>query len=57
MYSKKYIRVIYEHCPNIKILTLGINADDYDDFEILLKDVNNYKELLLTDHQKQPRKF
>jgi len=39
VYYKQYIRTIYENCPNIKIhiLTLGINVDDYDDFEILLK--------------------
>jgi hypothetical protein len=37
MYSGKYIRTIYEYCPNIKILSLGINDNDYNEFEILLE--------------------
>ncbi|GBC04830.1 hypothetical protein RclHR1_00590016 [Rhizophagus clarus] len=40
MYSGKFIRTIYEYCPNIKVLSLGINDhnnNDYIEFEVLLK--------------------
>lgn len=37
LYSGKYIHTIYDYCPNIKLLSLGINDNDYNEFEILLE--------------------
>jgi len=56
MYSNKYIRAIYEHCPNTKILTLGINADDYDDFEILLKRCQQLQRIVIDGSPKTAHK-
>ena len=35
-YSGRYLRAIYKNCPKIKILSLGVNEDDFKEFENLL---------------------
>ncbi|RIA99413.1 hypothetical protein C1645_869980 [Glomus cerebriforme] len=47
MYSGKYIRTIYEHCPNIKILSLGVNNSDYAEFEILLEKCQQLERIVI----------
>ncbi|CAG8436502.1 5947_t:CDS:1 [Funneliformis mosseae] len=51
-YSGHYIQTVCRYCPNIKVLSLGINTNDFDNFDNLLINCQKLQKIIIDRYQK-----